>query len=487
MRSSSILGIVLLAVSGPVISAQNDISIEQARMLCTSGDFERAIDMFDRIVREGSSALAAQALNDRATCSVKRGEAAARTAYERTIREYADQPDVVADARGRLSALPVPPGRPAVYTVNIDPGTGTVRGPVTRVTQAANATEQYPTWSPDGKSIAYRRGPTARDSASIVVRSLASGEEQSFDGTRESVGASLWLRTGGLLSIPGPANSRAQDLINVATSRGDLELLISAATAAAAQGDATAQDVLHLTTGTTGTRQPSTAPRGAKPTAVTGDIYRNDLKGAPQKLGSFGFAVRPANVALAQSHERLYAYVVSGDRSLMAEAIAVFDLSAGRPAGGFALSADVAPLARNIPAGGRLIAVSPDGRRLAIARRPGEFNAYIVVCGVEAEGKDCKTLVSNTGPLLALTWTTDNSAIIYAKSLYGVPAGEVNRIMRVPADGGTPTFTGLEVRGMTFFDLNPDGTRLAFDGIAYSTSAPDNAKGGGPGTTGGGK
>jgi Tol biopolymer transport system component len=37
------------------------------------------------------------------------------------------------------------------------------------------------------------------------------------------------------------------------------------------------------------------------------------------------------------------------------------------------------------------------------------------------------------------------------------------RIMRIPADGGSAEFTGLEVDRLRNFDLSPDGSRIAFE------------------------
>ncbi len=37
---------------------------------------------------------------------------------------------------------------------------------------------------------------------------------------------------------------------------------------------------------------------------------------------------------------------------------------------------------------------------------------------------------------------------------------------------GEPAFTGLEVTGLRAIDVSPDGSRIAFDGIGYSLSAP---------------
>ena len=78
------------------------------------GNLQEAIDLYDRIVRgfPGDHALAAKALVQMGQCYEKLGKAGAEKAYERVIREYADQAEPLQVARTRLAALtrPSPPG-----------------------------------------------------------------------------------------------------------------------------------------------------------------------------------------------------------------------------------------------------------------------------------------------------------------------------------------------------------------------------------------
>ena len=77
------------------------------------GDYEGAIRIFDRIVREspGNRPLVARAKLQMADCWLKLGDAKARDLLNDVIRNYKDQPDVIAQARrlaertGRLSRL----------------------------------------------------------------------------------------------------------------------------------------------------------------------------------------------------------------------------------------------------------------------------------------------------------------------------------------------------------------------------------------------
>ncbi|MCG6922714.1 MAG: tetratricopeptide repeat protein, partial [Acidobacteria bacterium] len=75
------------------------------------GNLQEAIDLYDRIVRNhsGDHALAAKALLQMGQCYEKLGKSGARKAYERVIREYADQAEPVQVARARLAALTQPP------------------------------------------------------------------------------------------------------------------------------------------------------------------------------------------------------------------------------------------------------------------------------------------------------------------------------------------------------------------------------------------
>jgi Tol biopolymer transport system component len=71
------------------------------------GDLERSIELCKKIVAEHSSnrAVVAKALVQMGQCYEKQGRAEARKAYERVVKEFADQADPVAQARIRLSKL----------------------------------------------------------------------------------------------------------------------------------------------------------------------------------------------------------------------------------------------------------------------------------------------------------------------------------------------------------------------------------------------
>jgi Tol biopolymer transport system component len=72
------------------------------------GDLKAAIQQYEKIARSGNRVAAAKALVRMGQCYEKLGDAEARKAYERTVREYGDQKDSAAAARARLAVLAGP-------------------------------------------------------------------------------------------------------------------------------------------------------------------------------------------------------------------------------------------------------------------------------------------------------------------------------------------------------------------------------------------
>src|SRR5712691_11876523 len=71
------------------------------------GQLEQAIQLYKRIVQEhaGNRTVAAKALLEMGQCYEKLGNTEARKAYERVLRDYADQNEAAVQARARLAAL----------------------------------------------------------------------------------------------------------------------------------------------------------------------------------------------------------------------------------------------------------------------------------------------------------------------------------------------------------------------------------------------
>jgi len=111
----SFLAVTALAAMGLVSFAIAQKEDDQAEVLMQAahqkqlveGQLEEAIRLYKRVVQEhaGNRALSAQALLEMGECYEKLGNTEARKAYERLLRDYADQSNQVAAARRHLTVL----------------------------------------------------------------------------------------------------------------------------------------------------------------------------------------------------------------------------------------------------------------------------------------------------------------------------------------------------------------------------------------------
>ena len=122
-----------------------------------------------------------------------------------------------------------------------------------------------------------------------------------------------------------------------------------------------------------------------------------------------------------------------------------------------------------LPGGGGVgIAISPDGRSLAVATtNPKTAEARLF--RVDVDGGNYREL---HGPYQAnttwekLVWTKDGRSIVFAASVGGRNSNRKGEIMRIGSAGGSPESTGVTIDNLRTFDLSPDGSR-----IAYATTA----------------
>ena len=114
----------------------------------TKGDYPAAMKLFEEVAKSTDRNLAARSLLYVGQCYEKLGQDGAQKAYQRIVREFADQREVVLQARTRLDALAAISARAA-------------DGPQFRKVNFPFALALYGggTLSPDGKAFAlYSRG-----------------------------------------------------------------------------------------------------------------------------------------------------------------------------------------------------------------------------------------------------------------------------------------------------------------------------------------
>jgi len=97
---------LLAGVVGAQQKARPEVDLQAAiRTETVDGDLKGAIEQYRKLSTNSDRTLAAQALLRMGQCYEKLGSAEARQAYERAVRDFADQVSVVAVAQARLLAL----------------------------------------------------------------------------------------------------------------------------------------------------------------------------------------------------------------------------------------------------------------------------------------------------------------------------------------------------------------------------------------------
>jgi Tol biopolymer transport system component len=243
-----------------------------------------------------------------------------------------------------------------------------------------------PAWSPDGKSLAFKRPHPGggRDDFDVVVHSIESGDEKIYSSKI------------GLSSGSGPVWSHDGTSLLV-----DVHKFGS---------DRNAPGMLYRVDVKTGAYR---------------EIPNTDTRG-PWALSSDDKTVYFARPARGGDPDGIYAVDMVGGSARFVLA------PVKEEPGGFVLS--------------------PDGH--TFLRK--QFRGFELV---NVDGTDSREVRLPTaaffgpGPI----WTPDGRAI-----LYGAVESGSTRIMRMPAEGGEPAFTGVELPGIVLdLSLNRDGSRMA--------------------------
>jgi Tol biopolymer transport system component len=162
-------------LASSVIAQQRDaeVALQQAMQVeQVQGDLERAIRLYrDIIAHHGDArAVAAKGLLQLGQCYEKLGRTEATNAYQRLVREYGDQSEMVAAARARLAAL-----QPAVMS-KPGPIARLLLNPANNPSDRGFDNPRVIVPSPDGHRIAYwQSGPETKG---VYIRNLSTGEDE---------------------------------------------------------------------------------------------------------------------------------------------------------------------------------------------------------------------------------------------------------------------------------------------------------------------
>ncbi len=191
--SVSFVGAILL-ISSLALSQQSNkaesLYQEALMQMEGKGNFSKALEVFGQIIKDypGNRQVSARSQYQIGVCYEKLGKNEAKKAYEQVVKNFADQPQVVAEARTRLAAL------------NAASETG--RGPVARRLISGNVqpTIHNPRTmapSPDGRWVAYAQG-------GVYIRNLESGDVKEIAPSQPTANNwwVVWSADGRRLAFP---------------------------------------------------------------------------------------------------------------------------------------------------------------------------------------------------------------------------------------------------------------------------------------------
>jgi len=192
----------------PDFSQQSADDLYQAALMKkeAEGDLNGAIKLFQGIVTKfpGKRDIAAKAQLQIGLCYEKLGNAEARTAYERVVREFADQAEIVAQARVRLAALGGPGGAGGLVTRRILPDASGVEGVLTadgkyisHIDRGTGDVVQFEVSGGQTRRVTNKGGPGTKEAPPDSKRSHATENKSHTTGIRRNgslnCGLEIWM------------------------------------------------------------------------------------------------------------------------------------------------------------------------------------------------------------------------------------------------------------------------------------------------------
>jgi Tol biopolymer transport system component len=474
-----------LAAGFPANQAKDDraeVALQAAlKKEAVDGDLKGAIELYQKIAQGTNRAVAAKALLRMGQCHEKLGNAEARTAYQRVVRDYADQAEIVAQARVRLAALGGPGGAGGLvarrvltdasgvggvltadgkYISQMDWGTGDVvqfevaSGQRSRITnrgpwgERENPVEGH-VFSRDGKQIVYDRYtkdgvPQLRirnlDGSGLRTLYSEKGAAQAFDWSPDA-GSILALR-----EVPGKAN----ELTLISTADGSVRVLRSIAAA------------WYML------KRASFSPDGR---FVAFSLVR---EGSPPHGDVFLMTVDGRNEVVVAGHpaeDELLAWTPDG-RSLLflSDRSGTWDIWTVRITEG-KQQGEPEPLKKDFGRDSRVLGVAPDG---SLYYRTATPLGRLYYGAVDLEtGKvlvpPAPVTTRYTGAPSMLTWSPDGRSLLYVSGRQIVPRNNILTIRS--AATGEERFLSPRLRYVWDIYWVPDGRSV----LAWGMTERENA------------
>jgi len=287
-----------------------------------------------------------------------------------------------------------------LYVTELDPVEGKMLRPPAPIAQRLAGSNVAPSWSPDGRRLAYY---------SLSVR----------DGQRVATLVILSVETGEAREVP--VGLVQQILAPVRWFPDGKSVLVSA-------WDSPKRDQVAF--------------------------YRVDVETGDHRLVRSSPGPGVAHAELSPDGKTLF-FFPPGEPKLRRGLISR-DLETG-------LEREIARVPYLAESGWSRMAVSPDGKYLAF-RSPVDEREWTALRLMPATGGELRELgrfrQSETKDFAELAWTPDGRNVLMVR---GTGERGMPELWRIPIAGGEPQRTGLSVEGMGLVAPHPDGRRIAFE------------------------
>jgi hypothetical protein len=439
----TIIAGALLFMTGALIAGQNPTGAERfdrAQVIERTAGVDAAIAAYQSILQDFPSdrALAAKTLVQMGKLHELLGQSQLAWAeYQRVVNEYTDQTGPAAEAAARLKALtPTPRELNGIFIGDMDPMSGAVRN-VRLLTENPTSEETNPRVSSDGKTIAFTRRVAQGSRGGIadrgaIIRSLQTKSEWAY-----------------------PCPFSVDPRIQLGTPRGN----------------------------------PSPFPIcNFPPYRFNGSILLVVANGIDNRIGRLDtldgkFEEFTRNIdsglswTLSPDEQTMYGATSFRVGVSTVTPVAVLERATMKVTRTMILPIDngSGDNSKLNPGIGLVMTISPNGKTIAIY---STFNQGVHISLFDVQGADLKyrELPLMSGGIRYLVWSPDGSSLFVSRGNVQNPfsAGQLgqSQLLKVPIDGGATTFTGLEITGLSSFDLSADGKTIVFDGTDFKVSPP---------------
>ena len=289
-------------------------------------------------------------------------------------------------------------GNMDIFRAHLDAATGKMSGAPIRLVDTYVGSNSNPSWSPDGKSIAFfsQRTPTDRTSsppATLVIRSVEGGQERTIATTFTYPSRPIWAVDGQSVVVMGRNSQNHSSFYKVDVKTADVRELVNIGSGAA--------------------RPAAARPDGKTVYAAPLDKKRGIVAAIDLTTGS--------RMDIFAAADPIFGLTASPDGRRIA---VVVEPRGGRPRG---------------PS--HLYVANPDGSDARDLFAASPQNEYITAVTFSPDSR----------------WIY----FVHSESAR-VGDSHESKIWRIPAGGGPAEFTGISSHNIGEIDLAPDGTELIY-------------------------